>query len=278
MTEHPPAVLGGRYEVHEPIGHGGMADVYRGHDRVLQRAVAIKLLREVTEVDRDRFAAEALLLAWLSHESIVMLYDASVEEGRPWLALELVVGRSMSQVIREGPVLPGYLAAIGAQVAAGLAHAHDQGIVHRDIKPSNIMVTDGGRAQLTDFGIARLVWSEGHALTDSVLGTAAYISPEQLRGEGATGAADVYALGLLLLEALTGRRSFPGPATEAALARLRHGPLVPTSLAPGWPGLITAMTTTDPLKRPSAQLVAARLRHLEIVHGVPTTARDRPVQ
>ncbi|MDO9457088.1 serine/threonine-protein kinase, partial [Nocardioides sp.] len=259
----PPLRLGGRFEIRTQLGRGGMADVYLAHDHVLRRDVAIKMLRDVTEVDRDRFASEAQLLSLLSHESIVTLYDASVADGRPWLALELVEGRTMSDLLRDGTMAPRPLAALAAQVAAGLAHAHTRGVVHRDVKPSNVLVSPDGRARLTDFGIARLVDSDDHlTLTGHVVGTAAYIAPEQVRGEQVTGAADVYALGLLLLEALTGQRSFAGPPMEAALARLHQGPLIPTSLPPGWSGLLAAMTALKPEARPTAQLAAHRLQEL----------------
>ncbi len=263
MTTSPPHLLGGRFETVEHIGRGGMADVYRARDRVLERDVAIKLLRDVTDVHRDRFATEASLLAMLSHEAIVTLYDAGVDDGRPWLALEFVDGRPMSGLLSDGLVSPRPLAALAAQIAAGLAHAHSRGVVHRDIKPSNVLVTPSGRARLTDFGIARLVDSGTHlTATGHVDGTAAYIAPEQARGQHVTGAADVYALGLLLLEGVTGRRCFPGPATEAALARLHHGPLIPTSLPPGWSALLASMTALEAEQRPTAQTASQRLHEL----------------
>ncbi|WP_134768022.1 serine/threonine-protein kinase [Nocardioides sp. 1609] len=276
MTASPPLLLGGRFETVESIGHGGMADVYRAHDHVLHRDVAVKVLREVTEVDRERCASEAQLLGMLSHEAIVALYDSSVEDDRPWLALELVSGRPMSELLAEGPLAARSLALLAAQVAAGLAHAHARGVVHRDIKPSNVLVTPGGRALLSDFGIARLVGSEDQLTLDgNVVGTAAYIAPEQVRGQRVSGAADVYALGLLLLESLTGERCFPGPATEAALARLHQGPLIPTSLPAGWPGLLVAMTALDPDDRPTAQATAERLLELA---GAANTPGDGATQ
>ncbi|QCW49361.2 serine/threonine protein kinase [Nocardioides dongxiaopingii] len=277
MPTSPPLLLGGRFETVEPIGHGGMADVYRARDHVLHRDVAVKVLREVTEVDRERCASEARLLGMLSHEAIVALYDSSVEDDRPWLAVELVSGRPMSELLAEGPLGARPLAQLVAQVAEGLAHAHGRGVVHRDIKPSNVLVTPDGRALLSDFGIARLVGSEDQLTLDgNVVGTAAYIAPEQVRGQPVGGAADVYALGLLLLESLTGERCFPGPATEAALARLHQGPLIPTSLPPGWPGLLVAMTALSPDDRPTAQVAARRLRELALVTDDPEGGAARP--
>jgi serine/threonine protein kinase len=242
---------------------GGTADVFRGHDRVLHRDVAVKMLRDVTAVDRARFASEARTLSLLRHESIVTLYDADVDASRPWLVLELVEGRSVSEMLRDGTIAPRRLAALAAQVAAGLAHAHARGVVHRDVKPSNVLVPQTGAARLTDFGIARLLDSGSPlTVTGHVVGTAAYIAPEQVRGEDATGAADTYALGLLLLEALTGCRCFSGPPIDVALARLHRGPDIPTSLPPEWSALLVAMTAVKPDKRPPADAVALRLHVL----------------
>ena len=273
----PPLLLGGRYEIVAPIGSGGMADVYRARDRVLAREVAVKVLRATSDADRERFASEARILALLSHESIVTVYDTGVEDDQPWLALELVEGMTLRDAYGDGrPTAdPRILAGIGAQVAAGLAHAHDRGVVHRDVKPANILLTPGDRARLTDFGIARLMDSDAHlTLTGTTIGTAAYLAPEQVRGGPVTGAADVYALGLVLLEALTGHRSYDGTPVEAALARLHHGPLIPTSLPAGWPGLLAAMTASDPADRPPAGAVAARLHTL--AGRVPASAITIP--
>jgi hypothetical protein len=252
--------VGDRYEIGDLIGRGGMADVYRAHDTVLDRAVAVKVLRHVSSPDTRRFADEANLLAALDDDAIITLLDAGITEERPWLALELVEGRSLRDAMASGPLDPRTVQRIGHDVASGLAHAHGRGVVHRDVKPSNVMLTAEDRAKLTDFGIARLEGAgDGATLTGHTIGTAAYLSPEQVRSGPVTGAADVYALGLVLLEALTAVRAYPGPATEAALARLHHSPLIPTSLPPGWPGLIAAMTAAEPGDRPSAADVAGRL-------------------
>ena len=258
-----PRLVAGRYEILGLLGRGGSADVHRARDRVLDRDVALKVLREVTDVDRDRFAGEAHVLSLLSHPSIVTLYDADVDDGRPWLALELVEGRSLAALHRERPMTLQALAAVAAQVAAGLAHAHGHGVVHRDVKPSNVLITPSGSARLTDFGIARRVDS-GSQLTETghVVGTVAYIAPEQVRGEQVDGAADVYALGLLLLEARTGQRCFAGTPLEAALARLHRAPAVPTSVEPRWAELLTAMTAVKPAERPTAAAAAQHLQDL----------------
>jgi serine/threonine protein kinase len=257
-----PRLVGGRYEILELLGRGGSADVHRARDVSRRRDVALKVLREVTDADRDRFAVEAQLLALLSHQSIVTLFGADVTGDHPWLALELVRGRSLAQVRQASPMEPRTLAAVATQVAGGLAHAHARGVVHRDVKPSNVLITSTFSARLTDFGIARRVGSSQLTESGHVAGTVAYIAPEQVRGEQVDGAADVYALGLLLLEALTGQRSFDGPPIEAALARLHHAPDIPASLDPRWADLLASMTSIRPEDRPTAVTAALYLQDL----------------
>ena len=155
------------------------------------------------------------------------------------------------------------MAAVGAAVADALAYVHQRGIVHRDVKPSNILVADDGRVLLGDFGIARLAGSTRLTTTQMTIGTAPYMAPEQVQGAEVGPGADIYALGLVLLEALTGARSFPGPAQEAALARLVRDPVVPADLPPGWAQLLRAMTARHPTGRPDAAAAAARLGALE---------------
>ncbi|CAN5371934.1 serine/threonine-protein kinase [soil metagenome] len=282
-----PRRIADRYTVGDLLGRGGMADVYRARDELLDRDVALKVLRDVSSVDAPRFASEAELLARLDHPAVVKVLDAGVdrapgddaEHGQPWLALELVSGSTLDALLRAETDRPdaAALALLGAQVADGLAHAHERGIVHRDVKPSNVLVTTTGVAKLTDFGIARLAdASASLTITGHTMGTAAYLSPEQVRAEAVSGATDVYALGLVLLEALTGVRSYPGPAVEAALARLHRAPLVPTSLPAGWPGLITAMTASRADERPSATEVADRLRVLGgVSEAVPVLVTEQ---
>ena len=264
-----PRLLADRYAVGEQIGRGGMADVHRARDTVLGRSVAIKILRDVSAVDARRFADEVRLLSALDHPNIVTLLDAGVTEERPWIALELVEGTTLSEVMSDGVLDESRAEQVGREVAAALAHAHDHAVVHRDVKPSNILIAEDGRAKLTDFGIARLDdGSSGVTLTGHTVGTAAYLSPEQVRGEPVSGSGDVYALGLLLLEALTAVRAYPGPPVEAALARLHQSPLIPTSLPPGWPGLIAAMTAQDASERPTAAGVPVEYTCMRgMIHG-----------
>ncbi|HXH78878.1 serine/threonine-protein kinase [Nocardioides sp.] len=257
-----PRMLGDRYELGAVVGRGGTADVFAAFDHVLQREVAVKLLRDATEVDRARFASEVRLMRMLHHPNVVSALDTGTDGGRPWLVLELVEGIPLDVVMGEVPVEGARVAAIGAQVAGALAHAHAHGIVHRDVKPSNVLIAPGDRAKLTDFGIARRTDSASVTLTGHTIGTAAYLAPEQVAGEPVSEAADVYALGLVLLEAVTGRREYDGPPVEAALARLQRSPAVPTSLPSGWSGLISTMTTREPTGRPTASEVASRLSAL----------------
>jgi serine/threonine protein kinase len=255
-------VLADRYELHEVLGRGGMADVYRATDRLLSRQVAVKVLRDAAgdETDRLRFTHEARTLARLSHPGLVMVLDAGITSEQPFLVMELVEGSTLSQLCASGPVDPSRARTIGARVADALAYAHAQGIVHRDVKPGNVLLGTDRRVKLADFGIARLIGDTvRHTRTGLAIGTAAYLAPEQVRGEELTTAADVYSLGLVLLEALTGQRAYPGTPTEAALARLARAPHVPADLPDDWPALLTAMTALAPADRPGAAEVAERL-------------------
>ncbi len=274
-------LLNDRYELGPLLGSGGMADVHRATDRLLDRQVAVKVLRDVAgdPTDRDRFTAEARTLANLSHRGLVTVLDAGIDEQHPFLVMELVEGRSLSDALSEGPLGAVETARVGAELAATLAHTHDRGVVHRDLKPANVLLGDDRRVKLADFGIARLIGDTvRHTRTGTAVGTAAYLSPEQVRGEDVSTAVDVYSLGLVLLEALTGERAFPGSPTESALARLHRDPDVPGTLDDRWRRLLLAMTAADPAQRPAASEVAASLQDLRAPEGAdPTAVLTAPV-
>ena len=266
-----------RYRVLGRIGSGGMADVVRAHDELLDRDVAVKVFRSVpttpdTATGVERQQAELRALARLNHPNLTVLYDGSIigQNGPAYLVMELIEGGSLAEAIADGGLGVEHTAEVGAQVADALAYVHAAGMVHRDVKPANILLgadriadTDFGRARLTDFGIVRLIGDEPLTQADMTLGSASYLAPEQTRGSGVGPPADVYALGLSLLEALTGRRSFEGPPLEAALARLSNDPHIPRDLPQPWPGLLTAITARDPAVRPTAGQVAKALRNTD---------------
>ena len=269
-------LIGGRYRVTGTLGHGGMASVYRAVDEQLGREVAVKLFRmgTVDHGERARAESEIQVLAGLRSPSLVTLYDAALDDadGDSYLVMELVPGSDLATRLREGPLDPATTARVGAHVAEGLAAVHVQGIVHRDVKPANVLLEqDGEHVKLADFGIALLRDAARVTGTGTVIGTAAYLAPEQVLGTEVTGKADVYALGLMLLEALTGRQAFPGSAVEAATARLARAPEIDQKLPTAWRTLLFVMTQRDPADRPTAAEAATRLRALGRDDAAPAT-------
>lgn len=255
-------VVAGRYVLGAVIGSGGTADVHRATDRLLERQVAVKVLRPSAGLgqERERFRSEISVLGRLNHPGLVSVYDAGISEAHAFLVMELVEGETLRELMQRAPVRATRAAEIGAQLASALAYAHSQGVVHRDVKPGNVLVDRSGRVKLADFGIARVLGDAlHHTQTGFAVGTASYLSPEQVRGEEVTGACDVYSLGLVLLEALTGEKSFPGTSPEAAFARLNRGPHLPVTLSASWRRLLDEMTAPDPDRRPDAGAVAAEL-------------------
>lgn len=265
--------LGERYRLDGLIGRGGMASVYRGEDVTLGRPVAVKVFAESAEGidDSERRRSETALLASLAHRALVRLYDAAHDpaSGREFLVMELVDGRDLREALKLGPVGPADAAGMLADLAEALHVIHERGIVHRDVKPANVLLEPAhlpGRswnAKLADFGIARLIDDARLTRTGLLVGTPGYLSPEQVTGVAPGSAADVYSLGLLVLEARTGETAFPGPAVEAASARLVRDPDIPESLGPDWVALLRAMTAREPGDRPSALDVAVAASTLD---------------
>lgn len=267
MTSPTPGegrLLDGRYRLGALIGVGGVAEVYRAQDERLARAVAVKLFRGDVAEQLHRHEDEMRTLARLNHPSLVTVFDAGTDEltQRPYLVMELVDGSTLSEHLRLGPMAAARVAEIGTAVADALAYVHGQGLVHRDVKPANVLLGSGGRTYLADFGIARLVDAQHVTQAGDVLGTPAYFAPEQVTGEPVGPPADVYALGLVLLECMTGRREYDGASIETAMARLDRPPQLGPTLPAGWRDLLLGMTARQPSSRLSAAQVVERLRRL----------------
>ncbi|MFJ2576042.1 protein kinase [Kitasatospora aureofaciens] len=268
--------LNGRYELVEILGVGGMATVWRGVDRVLGRQVAVKVLNGGLADDprfAERFSREAQHAAMLVHPRIVMVFDSGVDQGTPFIVMELVHGRSLAAVLAQQPTLPVERAVgIAAAVCEALAVAHAAGLVHRDIKPGNIMITDDGGVKVVDFGIARAGSSSNLTQTASVLGTAAYLSPEQATASALDGRTDLYAVGCVLTEMLTGETPFTAETPVAiAFKHVSEQPLPPSTRRPGLPpaldGVVLRLLAKNPADRP-ADAAAARAELLATVPGL----------
>ena len=237
-------VIGERYELQELVGTGGMSNVYRAHDRLLERTVALKLLHDRYSNDDEyveRFRREARSAARLSHPNIVTVIDRGDQDGRQFIVFEHVAGKNLKQVVRESGPLPIRQAVeLALEIGRALSFAHEHGLVHRDVKPQNVLLNGDGRAKVTDFGIARTLDVDGVTITGTVLGTSHYISPEQASGEQVDALSDVYSLGAVMYELLTGEVPFPGDNFVAVAMRhireqapsvLEKRPEVPLRLA-----------------------------------------------
>ncbi len=253
-------VLGGRYRLERLLGAGGMADVHRATDLRLNRPVAVKIFRPGTDPDGEqRFHEEAQVLANLNHPGLVSVHDFGVERHHAYLVMELVTGSTLREVLDQQRLPLDEVARIGTDLADVLAYVHDQGVVHRDVKPSNVLLGRDGRVRLADFGVSRLVGATGLTSADAAVGTASYLAPEQVQGDPVGPPADVYALGLVLLEAITGRVEYPGESWEAAAERLSRPPSVPRNLPDPLRRALLAMIETDPTRRPTAAQAAEML-------------------
>lgn len=249
--------LGGRFQLTTRIAIGGMGEVWKAKDLILGRIVAIKVLKEEYTGDPgflQRFRAEARHTALLNHVGIANVFDYGEEEGSAYLVMELVPGQPLSSIIEHEQVLsPDRTLSMIAQTARALAVAHDQGLVHRDIKPGNLLITPEGRVKVTDFGIARLADQVPLTQTGQVMGTAQYLAPEQATGQTATGSSDIYSLGVIGYECLTGHRPFTGESQIAiALAQVNDAPPpLPETLSTPVRALLMSMLSKDPKNRPA---------------------------
>src|SRR5262245_4603038 len=241
-----------------------MAEVYRAQDTEADRRVAVKVLRGVEPRDARRFRSEVDVLARLDHPGLIKLRGSGTHAGVPYLVLDLAEGPTLAGELAAGPLAEERAVTVAEQVAEALAHAHRTGVVHRDVKPSNILFDEAGRTRLADFGIARLAGTPSLTGTGQMVGSVPYLAPEQVEGAPVGPPTDIYALGLVLIECLTGHPCYPGVRVDAAVARLHRPPTVPAS-APRWLGaLLTAMTERAPARRPSAGAVAEALRRRDV--------------
>lgn len=269
MVSRAPAILNGRYRVEDVVATGGMGTVYRATDERLQRRVAVKILRaDLAAEDRfiERFRREARSVAALSHPNVATVYDYGEDDGAHFIVMELVDGRDLARVLREdGPLDVESSVRIAEQVCDALAHAHAAGVVHRDVKPANVIVGPDA-VKVTDFGIARAAGDSRLTSTGAVLGSAHYISPEQADGSPATAASDVYSLGIVIYEMLTGAVPFTGDSPVGVALRHVTGEVPPPSrLNPAVPealdAVVTRATARDPRDRfPDAATMGAALR------------------
>jgi serine/threonine protein kinase len=285
MTDpREPTLIHGRYLLQERIARGGSADVWRGHDEELDRPVAVKLLHPhlvPDETARGRLAEEARLAASLTHPGIVKVYDVLPDGETPALVMELVDGESLDmRLAREGAVPPRIAAGIGADVAEALAEAHRHGIIHRDVKPSNILIDREGRAHLGDFGIAHSLGPEVQRLTmaGTVVGTLAYIAPEQLAGGEVGPRTDLFGLGAVLFEMLTGRPPFEATSQLGLAEAHAAGPPEMPGVDPALADITRACLATAPAERPpGADQVAAILRAIPPMNPAARDAVTRVI-
>jgi serine/threonine-protein kinase len=275
-------VVAGRYELEELVGAGGMSSVFKAYDTLLERHVALKILHpHFTEDEQyvERFRREARAVASLSHPNIVTILDRGEDEGRQFIVFELVEGRTLAEVLHEEGRLPvQHSLEIAIQVARGLGFAHEQGLVHRDVKPQNVILNGDGRAKVTDFGIARSLEVQGVTQSGAVLGTSNYIAPEQASGKPVDRTTDVYSLGVVLFELLTGEVPFPGESFVAvAMQHVSEPPPSVLEVRPDVPVRVARAVDRalekDPAERfPTMDAFAAELQACLAELGSPPDA------
>ena len=271
--------VGDRYRLGERLGHGGMGEVFAAHDQRLEREVALKLLRaDLAEQDgmRERVVAEARLAARLSHPHVVGVLDTGEQDGRPFVVMERLSGRTLRDELADGRMPPERVRDVGLQVLRALAAAHELGIVHRDVKPANVLDAGVGTWKVADFGIAKWVHADETLTgTGELLGSPSYLAPERIEGREAEPASDLYAVGVLLYEALCGKKPFEGDDPFALATAIREGAFEPpvSVLPDADPGIVAVIETAmrlDPADRyESAEQMAAAL-----LGGVTPDAED----
>ncbi|WP_346111788.1 serine/threonine-protein kinase, partial [Nonomuraea maheshkhaliensis] len=271
-----------RYRLIEPLGEGGMGVVWRAHDELLDRTVAIKEVRYTgvgdakrAELNR-RTIREARAAGRLDHPSVVVIHDVVEEDGRPWIVMQLVRSRSLAQVIGEsGPLREGQAAVIGGRVLDALRAAHATGVLHRDVKPENVLLADDGRVVLTDFGIATLETEAGLTATGGLVGTPAYMPPERLNGEPARRESDLWSLGVTLYAAVEGRPPYKRDSWAATVAAVLRDAPEPPVRAGALEPVIMGLLRRDPAARMPAE-EAARLLYAIASAPRPPAASDLP--
>lgn len=264
----------GRYRVERTLGQGGMAAVYLAHDSELDRPVAIKVLAEHLSSDeafRQRFVREARMAAGLSHPNIVHVYDQGDEDGRPFIVMECVDGHTLGEELkRTGALPPARVVDLALQICGGLEHAHASGLVHRDIKPGNLLLSENGTVKIADFGIARAAQATKLTQIGSILGTAAYLAPEQAAGEPVTAAADIYSLGCVLFELLTARTPYVFESLPELVVKQREEPITPIrELRPDVPPELEAAVMHCLARRPEYRPASVAELARELAAGSP---------
>ena len=278
MDKYTGKKLDKRYEIQELIGIGGMATVYKAYDSIDDKTVAIKILKDEYLGNEDfirRFKNESKAIAVLSHNNIVKVYDVSFGERIQYIVMEYVDGITLKEYIGQQKVVPWKEAVhFTVQILQALQHAHEKGIIHRDIKPQNIMLLQDGSIKVMDFGIAKLAYSESHTKTDKTIGSVHYIAPEQVKGKVADGKADIYSVGVMLYEMLTGKLPFDGDtAVSVALMQVQNEPTPPRELNEKIPAGLEEITLKAMRKDPAQRFAGAG----EMLEAIETFRRDPSV-